>query len=145
MAPGDATLGCLFAGSVGNLTTAQDVLERACIVAAQGALRSPALVCLQHFRTLGVGSESSMLLSKKRRNESDCLCNSCCQLRSTANAHSHLGHSLKCFFCVKARTIRASSSISVNTRSICSRSSFGPDGMRLLCFEGPYPRPARFV
>ena len=38
MAPGDATLGCLFAGSVGSLTTAQDVLERACIVAAQGAL-----------------------------------------------------------------------------------------------------------
>ena len=41
MAPGDATLGCLFAGSVGNLTTAQDVLERACIVAAQGALAFP--------------------------------------------------------------------------------------------------------
>ena len=38
MAPSDATLGYLFAGSVGNLTTAQDVLERACIVAAQGAL-----------------------------------------------------------------------------------------------------------
>ena len=38
MAPGDATLGCLFAGSVGNLTTAQGVLERACLVAAQGAL-----------------------------------------------------------------------------------------------------------
>ena len=37
MAPGDATLWCLFAGSVGNLTTAQDVLERSCIVAAQGA------------------------------------------------------------------------------------------------------------
>ena len=27
MAPGDATLGCLFASSVGNLTTAQDVLR----------------------------------------------------------------------------------------------------------------------
>ena len=38
MAPGDATLGCLFAGSVGNLTTAQGVLERACIVAAKEAL-----------------------------------------------------------------------------------------------------------
>ena len=36
-------------------------------------------------------------------------------------------------------SIRASSSISVNTRSICSRSPFGPDGMRRLCFEGPYP------
>ena len=34
MAPGDATLGCLFAGSVGSLTAAQDMLERACIVAA---------------------------------------------------------------------------------------------------------------
>jgi len=38
MAPGDATLGCLFAGSVVSLTTAQDMLERACIVAAQGTL-----------------------------------------------------------------------------------------------------------
>ena len=38
MAPGDSTLGCLFAGCVGSLTTAQDMLERACIVAAQGAL-----------------------------------------------------------------------------------------------------------
>ena len=38
VAPGDATLGCLFAGPVGNLTAAQDVFERACIVAAKGAL-----------------------------------------------------------------------------------------------------------
>ena len=35
---GDATSGCLFAGPVGNLTAAQDVFERACIVAAKGAL-----------------------------------------------------------------------------------------------------------
>ena len=59
---GDATLGCLFAGSVGNLTTAQGMLERACIVAAQGALAFPALACLQPFRALGVGSESSVHL-----------------------------------------------------------------------------------
>ena len=38
VAPGDAALGCLFAGSVGNLTAAQDVFERAYIVAAKGAL-----------------------------------------------------------------------------------------------------------
>ena len=38
VAPGDATLGCLFAGPVGNLTAAQDVFERACIVAAKETL-----------------------------------------------------------------------------------------------------------
>ena len=38
VAPGDATLGCLFAGPVGNLPAAQDVFERARIVAAKGTL-----------------------------------------------------------------------------------------------------------
>ena len=38
VAPGDETMGCLFASPVGNLTAAQDVFERACIVAAKGAL-----------------------------------------------------------------------------------------------------------
>ena len=38
VAPGDATVGCLFAEPVANLTAAQDVFGRACIVAAKGAL-----------------------------------------------------------------------------------------------------------